>query len=150
MTDEYATLRDSNFMRDFLDLVIPPSEDEKMPGAGTLGLSADLADAIIADARFAPLVEAGLQAVQDAAIVRDSAGFSELSPEARLEVVESQLMAHPALMNGITSHLYLAYYQHPAVLEGLGEPARPPFPEGFEVEETDPKLLDALRERARN
>jgi hypothetical protein len=88
--------------------------------------------------------------VQDAAIVRDSAGFSELSPEARLEVVESQLMAHPALMNGITSHLYLAYYQHPAVLEGLGEPARPPFPEGFEVEETDPKLLDALRERARN
>ena len=149
MADEYPTLRDAAFMQDFLDLVIPPSEDGKMPGAGSLGLASDLADGIAADKRLGPLVEAGLQAVQGAAAERDPAGFSELSPEARLEVVESQLVAHPALMNGITSHLYLAYYQHPKVLEGIGEPPRPPFPEGFQVEETDPKLLEKLRGRGR-
>jgi hypothetical protein len=53
-------------------------------------------------------------------------------------------------MPGVTSHLYLAYYQHPTVLAGLGEPARPPFPEGFEVEETDEELLEKLRERGRS
>ena len=78
--------------------------------------------------------------LREAALERDPAGFAALSSDERLEVVESQLKAHPALMNGITRHLYLAYYQQPTVLAGLGEPPRPPFPEGFEVEQTDSQL----------
>ena len=70
--------------------------------------------------------------------------------EARLELVQAQAKAHPMFMVGIARHLYPAYYQHPRVLEGLGEPPRPPFPEGFEVEATDPQLLAKLRPRTRN
>jgi hypothetical protein len=44
-------------------------------------------------------------------------------------------------------HVYLAYYQHPMVLAAVGEPPRPPFPEGFELEPTDPELLAALLAR---
>ena len=149
MNDAPAPLRDSAFMQAFLDLAIPASEDGKMPGAGSLDLSSDVADKLEADAMLGPFVRAGLQAVHDAALALDPGGFAELSPEARLEVVEAQLVAHPMLMMGLARHLYPAYYQHPRVLEGLGEPPRPPFPEGYDLEETDPKLLERLHARRR-
>lgn len=149
MTNEQTLLRDDTFMQAFLDTVIPPSDDGRMPGAGSLGLSAELADALEADERLSLAVGAALRAVQDAALERDPGGLPALSLGSRLELVESHLMEHPAL-NGVTRHLYLAYYQHPAVLEGLGEPPRPPFPGGFEVDETDTELLEKLRARARS
>lgn len=142
-------LRNPDFMQAFLDLVIPPSGDGRMPGAGAIGLATTVAGYVEADSRFGPPIEAGLQAVQQAALEKDPAGLTGLSHEARLEALESQLLTHPGLMPGLARHVYLAYYQHPAVLEGLGEPARPPFPIGYEVEDTDPALLKILEARAR-
>lgn len=145
MTDEPTILRDAAFMQAFLDLVIPPSDDSKLPGAGSLGLSSELADALAANSG----VVSGLQAVHEAALEQDPAGLAALAPAARLELVETQLGPHPALMATITHQLYLAYYQHPTVLQGLGQPPRPPFPEGYTVEETDPRLIEVLQERRR-
>lgn len=146
MTNEPTILRDAAFMQTFLDLLIPPSDDGKLPGAGSLGLSSDLAEALEAN----DAVVSGLQAVQEAALEQEPAGLSGLPPAAQSELVESQLGAHPALMAGITHQLYLAYYQHPTVLQGLGQPPRPPFPEGYTVEETDPRLIEVLEERRRS
>lgn len=132
-------------MKALLDLVIPPSEDSRLPGAGALGIAAGLADALEADPLFGAAVQSGLQAVRDAALARDPAGFAGLAPDARREVVDAQLAAHPMLMVGVVVHVYQAYYQHPLVLAGLDVPARPPFPEGYALEETDPRLLERLR-----
>jgi hypothetical protein len=150
MTDTPSPLRDSSFIQAFLDVVIPPSKDGKMPGAGSLGLAAAVAAAVEADAMLGPVVLAGLQAVREAALVRDPGGLPRLSPEARVEVVEGQLAAQSWLMLGVARYLYPAYYQHPRVLEGLGEPPRPPFPEGYELEATDPQLIEKLRTRRRD
>jgi hypothetical protein len=147
MTDTSTPLRDSAFMQAFLDLVIPPSKDGKLPGAGSLGLADDMSGRVEADPALGPLVQSGLQAVHDAAVARDPAGLAGLPRLTAVEVVESQLAAHPVLMVGVALHLYPAYYQHPRVLEGLGEPPRAPFPEGYELEETDPQLLAKLRDR---
>jgi hypothetical protein len=149
MTDAPTAHRDLIFMQAFLDLAIPPSTDGKMPGAGSLDIAAEVAGALEADELLGPFIQAGLQAVHGAALGRDPAGFSGLSPHARVELVESQLAAHPFLMPGLALHLYPSYYQHPRVLEALGEPPRPPFPEGYDVEPTDPRLLDQLRTRKR-
>ena len=150
MTDTPTPLRDSTFMQAFLDVVIPPSQDGRMPGAGSLGLAAYVAGALEADAMLGPLVQAGLQAVRAAALARDPGGFRGLSPRARVEVVQGQVGAHSFLMIGVARHLYPAYYQHPRVLEGIGEPPRPPFPEGYDVEATDPQLLEKLQARRRS
>ena len=149
MSNTPTPLRDQAFLEAFLDLVIPPSDDGKLPGAGSLEIAADLAGRLEADPALGPSVQAGLQAVHEAALARDPAGFARLRPEARREVVETQLAAHPMLMIGVVVHLYQAYYQHPRVLEGLGEPARPPFPEGYALEDTDPQLLVKLHARRR-
>ena len=144
MTDTPTPLRDSAFMQAFLDVVIPPSENGKMPGAGSLGLAAAVADALEADLVLGPVVLAGLEAVRAAALEGDPGGLPELSRDARVGVVEGQLESQPWLMIGVARYLYPAYYQHPHVLEGLGEPPRPPFPEGYEVEATDLELLEKL------
>jgi hypothetical protein len=147
MFESPSPLRDQAFMHAFLDVVIPPSRDGRMPGAGSLGLISDLADRIEADSRLGAPVRAGLEAVRDAALARNAGGLSELAPAARADTVRQVSVEHPQFMTGLTRHLYLAYYQHPRVLEGLGEPPRPPFPEGFEIEPTDDRLLEALRAR---
>ena len=147
MTGQPTPFRDLPFMQAFLDLVIPPGEDGRMPGAGSLGLAPEVGARLEGDPLLGPLVQAGLQAVRDAAFARDPGGLPGLPPRARLEVVEAQLAAHPVLMMGVARYLYPAYYQHPLVLEGIGEPPRPPFPEGFEVEPTDAHLLAKLRKR---
>jgi hypothetical protein len=67
--------------------------------------------------------------------------------EAATQFVREQLSANPMLMLGLLRHVYPAYYAHPQVLAGIGEPPRPPFPEGFEVEPTDPALLEELQAR---
>ena len=147
MTEPPAALNDPKFMKALLDLVIPPSAPGDLPGAGALGLSAAVVAAIQADPALGPLVEAGTQAVQESALSQHPEGLAGMAPQAGVKVVEAQLAAHPFLIMGILRHLYPAYYQHPQVLEGIGEPPRPPFPEGFDVEATDAELLEKLRAR---
>jgi hypothetical protein len=150
MTDTPTALRDSDFMQAFLDVVIPPGTEGQMPGAGSLGLAAAVADALEADPVLGPVVEAGLEAVRATALTGDPGGLPGLSPQARVRIVDAQVESQPWLMLGVARYLYPAYYQHPRVLEGLGEPPRPPFPEGFEIEPTDPRLLEKLRPRQRD
>ncbi|MBA4181405.1 MAG: hypothetical protein C0506_12510 [Anaerolinea sp.] len=140
-------LHDNAFMEAFLNLVIPPDEDRRMPGAGSLGLGAAVAAAVETDSLLGHAVVTGLRAVRDAAVARDPAGLPGLTREARLEVLEGVLAHHPAFMTGVARHLYPAYYQHPRVLEALGEPARAPFPEGFQIEPTDAALMAKLLAR---
>ena len=40
-----------------------------------------------------------------------------------------------------------SYYRDPRVLESLGTPPRPPFPEGYEIQQGDWSLLDPVRAR---
>lgn len=147
MTEPPTALNDPRFMKALLDLVIPPSAPGDLPGAGALGLSAAVVAAIQADPTLGPLVEAGTQAVRESALSQHPEGLAGMAPLAGVKVVEAQLAAHPFLIMGILRYLYPAYYQHPQVLEGIGEPPRPPFPEGFDVEATDAELLEKLRAR---
>lgn len=146
MSNEHSPLRDAEFMPAFLDVVIPPSDDGKLPGAGALGLANEVADAVEGDGTQGPAAEDGLRAIRQAAVEREG-GFAALAQATQVELIESQLAAHPTLMSTVTRYLYFAYYQHPTVLAALGEPPRPRFPGGFEVDETDPRLLEKLRTR---
>ncbi|MGD9932089.1 MAG: gluconate 2-dehydrogenase subunit 3 family protein [Dehalococcoidia bacterium] len=147
MTTNTNPLADAAFLRAFLDTVIPSSADGRMPGAGSLGVEMDVASAIESDIRSGPMVSAGLSAVAASASARHQRVFAELAPNERVAVVNEVLGDHPQFMNAFARHLYLAYYQHPRVLVAIGEPARPPFPEGFTVEPTDPELLAKLKAR---
>lgn len=147
MTETLAALNDQNFMNALMDLVIPPSATGDLPGAGALGLSPTVATGLQSDPLLGPMVETGAQAVREAALTKHPEGLAGMAPQAATEVLKAQLTSHPFLIMGMARYLYPAYYQHPQVLEGIGEPPRPPFPEGFELEATDARLLEKLRAR---
>jgi len=149
MNETTNPLPDFGFMQALLDVVIPASADGRMPGAGALGIAADLTDAIEADRQLGPVVVAGLRALRAAALALDPAGLAGLTHPSGRDAVEAQFAAHPMFMNALLRFVYPAYYQHRRVLEALGEPPRPPFPEGFEVETIDPILLQHLNSRRR-
>jgi hypothetical protein len=145
MTEPRSALDDLAFMKALLDVLIPPSET--LPGAGALDLAPTVVSALQGDPMLGPVVEAGARAVREAAFSQHPEGLAGMAPQDGAKVVEAQVDAHPLFILGILRYLYPAYYQHPRVLEGIGEPPRPPFPEGFEVEATDAELLEKLRAR---
>ena len=149
MTESPTALNDQEFMDALLNLVIPPNASGGLPGAGALGLSHAVATGLQADPLLGPLVGAGVQTIREAALSQHAEGLPGMTPEAGTKLLATQLSANPFVMMGMLRYLYPAYYQHPQVLRGIGEVARPPFPEGFDVEPTDARLLEKLQARRR-
>jgi len=147
MTEPLAALGDQAFMDAFLDLVLPPNGG--VPGAGALGLAPAVVAGLQGDPLLGPMVGGALTAVRDAALGEHPEGLAGMTAEAGARLVEARLAANPFVMMGLLRHLYPAYYSHPDVLRGIGEAARPPFPEGFAVEATDAGLMERLRARRR-
>ncbi len=130
-----------------LDVIIPPSEDGAMPGAGEVGLASQIDEVLASAPEQRPGVVAGLAALEAEARKRGADEFTSLGLEARRAVVDEISSSHPALVPLLVYHTYLRYYQQGPVLEGLGLEARPPHPEGHELELGDLSLLDAVRKR---
>jgi hypothetical protein len=130
-----------------LDIVVPPDASRKLPGAGSLGIAKTVADGLSADPLLGPMVSADLRSMCEAALAQNPRGLAGLTHETGTALVQAQVSANPFFMMGLLRYVYPAYYQHPQVLQGIGEPPRPPFPEGFTVEATDPALLEKLQAR---
>lgn len=119
-----------------LDELIPPCAERGMPGAGELRLAASLRASV---PELDPVVDAALDFLGEP--------FPDADPETRRARVEALASAQPAAVPGILFHLYRLYYAHPRVLEGLGMPPRAPYPEGYEIEPSEPSGLESVRAR---
>jgi hypothetical protein len=146
MSEQSAALGDPGFLRAMLNLVIPPSG--RMPGAGDLDLWPAVEGPFAQNPAALVSLTAALDAVREAALARDPGGLAALPPAVSAEVVQSATAGRPDFMPSLARAVAMAYYQQPAVLIALGEPARPPFPEGFELEQISPDWLELLKQRA--
>lgn len=130
-----------------LRMLIPASEDGRLPSAGELGL----ADAIFAaggvDPEFGTELKIGLERLAAAAVKEGAVGFGELSEERRLAVLKAVTDAHPNLLGRLLAPAYTAYYATPRVARALGMETWPPHPKGFPLETGDLSLLDPVRAR---
>ena len=131
-----------------LDGIIPPSADGRLPGAGALGLASEIGPTIGASEEQRGLLEAALDALDALARERLGAGYAALAPEDRSEVLTAYAEANPVFVPGLMFPVYVAYYQHPQVLEALGLEPRPPYPKGYEIEPSNlSDLLEGVRSR---
>ena len=122
-----------------LDTLIPPSEDGRMPGAGSLGL----ADAVREQTRMAEdVVVAGLA-------LAEAAGIGELDLADREVLLRRIESMQPAFVPTLYLPTCTAYYRHPQVLVGLGLEPRPPHPKGYPLEPGNLEALDRVRARGR-
>jgi hypothetical protein len=132
-----------------LDLLIPPSRDGRLPGAGEVGVGARIDAVARGDAGFEGLVAAGLAALEAHARASLGAPFAELARDARLSALQSIAAEHVAFVPALLFHTYAGYYQEGRVLEALGLEARPPFPKGYTMEPFDESLLARVKSRGK-
>jgi len=144
MTDAHART-----LAGILDQVIPPSADGRLPGAGTLGMAANVAEAMRRAPEMELAVLPALDAAESAARERHGRAFADLSDDQRRALVHTLEASHPALIPTLAFHVYVAYYQHPRVVAALGLEARPPHPKGYEMAPNDLQLLDPVRQRGK-
>ena len=130
-----------------LDVIIPPSLDGVMPGAGQLGLADDIARTLAEDPAMQPPVSAGLAALDDAARNSGADDFVAVILADRAALVEGFSSGHPVLVPLLVYHTYVRYYTKVPVLKGLGLEGRTPHPEGYELEDGDFGLLGPVRDR---
>jgi hypothetical protein len=127
-----------------LDEIIPASDDGRLPGAGAIGLARTIA---LRAPELRPAIVQGIADLDERAQVRGAAGFAELPSDARAEVLNEHESVGAGLLRGLIFHTYVSYYQDGRVAIALGLEARPPFPQGYELEAGDFSLLDAVRQR---
>ena len=142
MTDDLLAQRS---FRALLDELIP-ARDASLPGAGSLGVGAYVEARLGAGA---PLAASGLATLDELARERGAADFADLAAEERAPLVREAAEKHPGFVESLVFHTYAGYYQHPRVSVAIGLEARPPHPEGYELETGDLGLLDPVRERAK-
>jgi hypothetical protein len=128
-------------LRCIAEMMIPSSAKYRIPGAGDDAIFADILQSFGQDAHH----------VRDVLQVLDrfSGGvFADLPPGQR-DAVATQLREQggTALMM-LSRIILLCYYRDDRVMRSLDMELRPPFPKGFEVEQGDWSLLDAVRRRA--
>ncbi|HSQ70632.1 MAG TPA: gluconate 2-dehydrogenase subunit 3 family protein [Steroidobacteraceae bacterium] len=140
---------DSRLLALVLDALIPPTQDGRLPGAGTLGAGAVVQNAAAATPGLAPLIEQGLEALEDIAGRRDAGGFAALSSGARVEALRELEEASPELLPTLLTFACVSYYSNERVLTALNGNARPPHPEGYDLEPDDRSLLEPVRLRGK-
>ncbi|MEM8766979.1 MAG: hypothetical protein AAGE43_06030 [Pseudomonadota bacterium] len=119
--------------------IIPASTAHGVPGADDPAIFADLMASAGSVLEFLEEAMRGFAACAPT--------FSSASEAERLAAAEAFRAAEPEAMGLILSLISQAYYRDPRVLEALGTPARPPFPEGYEVPAGDWSLLDPVKAR---
>ena len=132
-----------------LDRLIPPSADGRFPGAGELGLAAYVDRLVQQRPELRPLLAEGLAALETGAERRGARGYAALPREARLELLHELAGSLPGFVPTLLFLTYTGYYREPRVMAALGLEARPPFPKGYDLGESDFSLLEPVRRRGR-
>ena len=137
-TNLTAAQRDD--LRVIAAMIIPASDEYKVPGADDAAIQADILATL---GRDAPVVSAALDHLAQLAGM----------PLAKLDAARRDAVAREFRASGGASAATLVrvvlqcYYRDDRVLRSLGLELRPPFPKGYELEQGDWSLLDPVRTR---
>jgi hypothetical protein len=130
-----------------LDGFVPRSADGALPGAGEMGLAADVDEAL----RRVPAIHAqvveSLAALDRLAARRGAPRFTALAAADQADVLGELSCTEHAFPPMLMVYTFGCYYKHPRVLAHYGLEARPPHPKGWAVEPTDLSLLEPVRRR---
>ena len=131
-------------LKSLLNLIVPPSEDGKMPGAADVGF---LSYAHNKD--LSTWVREGLLRIVEESHRMFGQEFSSLSGYDQMQIIDSLRRRLFRFFGRLTTQVIQCYYQHDQVLDAIGHGARTPFPYGYIVEDGDLMLLAPVYERGK-
>ena len=129
-----------------MGMMIPASEKYGVPGADDESIVAEIIAA--AGDQSAIIVEV-LDALNKKAQDEGGGSFADLTGDLRMTIVDRFKETAADTVTNLVTLTAQCYYRDPRVMESLGMEPRPPFPEGFEVEQGDWSILDPVRDRGR-
>ena len=128
-------------LRDIAGTMIPESPAFGVPGADDPAILADIARSV---GRDLPLVREALAAIA----LKSVGAFAGMDRDKREALINDYYAGGGAAAAALGRVILSAYYRDDRVLLALGLEARPPFPKGYDLEQGDWSLLDAVRKRA--
>jgi hypothetical protein len=128
-------------LADVADTMVPASAEPAMPSAGDPLILADIVKSL---GRDLPLVRDALTAIA----AKSRGAFAAMERDVREALINAWYAAGSTAAVALGRVVVAAYYRDDRVLLALGLEARAPFPKGYEVEQGDWSLLDAVRGRA--
>lgn len=121
-----------------MDRLVPPIDD--LPGAGTMGLVADVAAMA---GRHAPYRRALLHIAE----ALGTAAFARLDGAAQDAAISRFEKTEPATFEAVRAMVYLAYYGNERVHRRIGWRGGPLQPQGFPLPPFDESVLETARKR---
>jgi hypothetical protein len=128
-------------LRDIAGTMIPESPEHGVPGADDPAILDDIASSL---GRDLPLVREALAAIA----AKSGSAFAGMDRDRREALVNDYYSSGGTAAATLGRVILGAYYRDDRVLLALGLEARPPFPKGYDLEQGDWSLLDAVRKRA--
>jgi hypothetical protein len=128
-------------LRTIAAMIIPASEEYKVPGADDAAVQADI---IATLGRDSAMVSAALDHLARLA----GKPLSELDAAKREAVAKESRASGGAPAAVLTRVVLQCYYRDNRVLRSLGLELRPPFPQGYVLPQGDWSLLDPVKKRA--
>ena len=129
-----------------LDMIVPASEDGRLPSAVAVGVPDHIRDA--ANDLLAAL-RTELDRLEEQARGQFGSAFTELAENDRQALVDQIRSGDPGFMRWLAMETMTCYYQDERVLEALGMEARAPYPQGYEVVSGDLSVLEPVIQRGR-
>ena len=158
-TDSAFTADEQRTLLAVAAAAIPPSAEYALPGADDAAIGADI---LATAGRYYEAVAAGLALAETLARAKHGTAFADLAVEEQLALVTG--VGEPGFLEdaklppdapGVAGHRTLlrivvqCYYRDDRVMRSLEMEPRPPFPQGFEVEQGDWSLLDPVKQRGK-
>jgi hypothetical protein len=129
-------------LRRIAALMIPPSEEHGVPGADDEAIFTDIVGSL---GRDADAVRIALQRLDELA----GGPFADCAEDAQRTAALRLREGDAALAAVLVAVVVRCYYRDDRVMRSLDMALRPPYPEGFEVEQGDWSLLEPVRARGR-
>jgi hypothetical protein len=127
-------------LRTIAAMIIPASREYNVPGADDPAIQADIIATLGRDA-------AGVSAALDHLARLAGKPLAALDADRREAVAKEFRASGGAPAATLTRVVLQCYYRDDRVLRSLGLEQRPPFPQGYVLEQGDWSLLDPVRKR---
>tara|TARA_Y100000588_G_scaffold286222_1_gene304038 strand:- start:28 stop:507 length:480 start_codon:yes stop_codon:yes gene_type:complete len=127
-----------------LNLIIPPSEDGRLPGAAEYDVWGYICRVAGSHSKT---IRDELDRLEQRAYERFGKPLDALEYSVAQSFVDELRALEPEFLADLARQTVSFYYQQDRVLEAIGVEARAPYPQGFEVISGDLSLLDPVRRR---
>ena len=141
MSEQTLSQRQRNDLRTVASMIVPASDEYKVPGADDAGIQADILKTL---GRDAVAVGAALDHLARLA----GKPVADLDAAARDAVAKEFRASGGAAAATLVRVVLQCYYRDDRVLRSLGLELRAPFPQGYTLEQGDWSLLDPVKARA--